>query len=83
MKIIINLDEKREVKFEAILREMQKDSKLTESGLAKMCFDQGMDKIEKAVGIYQMCPICSKPVCYCGDPDVPHCSDQRCGWTAK
>lgn len=26
------------------------------------------------------CPVCDKPLCYCGDPDVPHCSDSGCGW---
>lgn len=81
MKIVINLKGKKEVEFEAIYDQMAKDSKITEADLAKMCFDQGLEKVGKAVGLVEKCPRCSKPVCHCGDPNVAHCSDSRCGWT--
>ena len=28
------------------------------------------------------CPKCGKPLCPCDDPEEPHCSDSKCGWTA-
>jgi len=28
-----------------------------------------------------LCPKCGKGLCNCGDPEVTHCSDSRCGWS--
>lgn len=30
-----------------------------------------------------VCPKCGKGLCFCGDPEEPHCSDSRCGWIDK
>lgn len=56
MKIVINLDTKRELLFEAIRKEMNDpsaviDMKMTEERLARMCFDQGLERVAKAVGV--------------------------------